>query len=114
MSFSPQNEEKTCPECSHPMENHKDSDCETDCQDCLIEKGERLYDASKDSFNWPAMQKYRTGNVPQSFSTTKERSDFLVSELRHSIVSDFHRLSAEIGRKEAIAFLKKSIISLPF
>ena len=41
----------TCKECSHPLENHKDADCETDCQDCLIDKADRDYDgmlAAKD------------------------------------------------------------------
>lgn len=47
MSFSPENEEKTCADCSHPMENHKDADC-AECQDCNIEKGDRLHDAAKE------------------------------------------------------------------
>ena len=51
---------------------------------------------------------------PPAFHTTKERSAYLVAELQHSIIADFHKLSAEIGRAEALKFLKKEITSLPF
>ena len=51
---------------------------------------------------------------PPAFTTTKERSAYLVAELQHSLKSDFRRLSEEIGRDQAVKFLEVEITSLIF
>ena len=66
-------------------------------------------------FYYRGMEKITTTKeLHEAFTSVAEREAFYVEQAKHSIISDFHRLAARIGREEALKFLEEEITSLPF